>query len=44
MTKKRVAVIVNCALLAWYSLSMFGVKIGGKYLVEGGERRIPVCV
>lgn len=38
MTKKKVAVMVNCVLLAWYFLSMFGVKIGDKYLVEGAFR------
>ena len=35
MYKKRVAIIVNCLLLVWYFLSMFGMKIGSKYLVEG---------
>ena len=34
--RKRLAVILN--LLLWYALSMFGVRIGGAYLVEGAFR------
>lgn len=35
MNKKRFAIIANIVLLVWYSLSMFGLKLGNKYLVEG---------
>ncbi|MDD6038263.1 MAG: hypothetical protein PUD20_05660 [bacterium] len=35
MYKKRFAMIANIVLLIWYSLSMFGLKLGNKYLVEG---------
>ncbi len=35
MKKKKVAIITNLILLIWYFLSMFGMKIGNKYLVEG---------
>lgn len=35
MNKKKYAIIVNVILLLWYFLSMFGLKIGNKYLVEG---------
>ncbi len=34
MNKKRFAIIANIVLLVWYSLSMFGLKLGNKYLVE----------
>lgn len=35
MNKKRFAIIANVVLLVWYFLSMVGLKIGRKYLVEG---------
>ena len=35
MNKKRFAIIANIVLLIWYFLSMFGLKLGNKYLVEG---------
>ena len=35
MDRKKVAIIANSLLLLWFSLDMFGVKIGDKYLVEG---------
>ena len=35
MSKRKPAIIINIILILWYSLSMFGVKIGDKYLVEG---------
>ena len=35
MGRKKVAIIANSLLLLWFSLNMFGVKIGEKYLVEG---------
>lgn len=35
MNKKRFAIIANNVLLIWYFLSMFGLKLGNKYLVEG---------
>ena len=35
MGRKKVAIIANSLLLLWFSLDMFGVKIGDKYLVEG---------
>lgn len=35
MIQKRFAIIANIVLLIWYFLSMFGFKIGNKYLVEG---------
>lgn len=34
MDKKKNAVIINTMLLIWYFLSMTGLKIGSKYLVE----------
>ena len=34
MDKKKYAIIINILLLVWYFLSMVGLKIGGKYLVE----------
>lgn len=36
--KKKIAIIVNCILLIWYFISMFGMKIGSKYLVEGAAK------
>ena len=36
--RKRLAVILNVLLLLWYALSMFGVRIGDTYLVEGAFR------
>ena len=36
--RKRLAVILNVLLLLWYALSMFGVRIGEAYLVEGAFR------
>jgi hypothetical protein len=36
--RKRLAVILNVLLLLWYALSMFGVRIGDAYLVEGAFR------
>ena len=38
MDKKKYAIIANVILLIWYFLAMTGVKIGGKYLVEGAFR------
>lgn len=38
MDKKKYAILMNVILLVWYALSMFGLKIGGKYLVEGAFR------
>ena len=35
MGRKKVAIIANSLLLLWFSLNMFGVKLGEKYLVEG---------
>ena len=35
MGRKKVAIIANSLLLLWFSLDMFGVKLGEKYLVEG---------
>ena len=35
MNKKKFPIMANIVLLTWYFLSMFGVKIGNKYLVEG---------
>ena len=35
MNKKRFAIIANIVLLIWYFLSMYGLKLGNKYLVEG---------
>lgn len=35
MTKKKWAILANALLLIWFSLDMFGIKIGDKYLVEG---------
>lgn len=35
MKKRKAVVGINAVLLLWYALSMFGVKIGEKYLVEG---------
>lgn len=34
MDKKKYAIIINVLLLIWYFLSMVGLKIGSKYLVE----------
>ncbi len=34
MDKKRYAIIINVLLLIWYFLSMVGLKIGSKYLVQ----------
>lgn len=34
MDKKKSAIIINVVLLVWYFLSMVGLKIGNKYLVE----------
>lgn len=31
---KKFAIIINAVLLVWYFLSMVGLKIGNKYLVE----------
>lgn len=38
MNKKIIAIIANLILLIWYFLSMFGMKIGNKYLVEGAVK------
>lgn len=38
MNRKKVAIIANILLLMWFTLDMFGVKIGDKYLVEGAFR------
>ncbi len=35
MSKRQIAIVANLLLLVWFSLDMFGVKIGDKYLVEG---------
>ncbi|MGX7401656.1 hypothetical protein ACWOE5_03800 [Aerococcus sanguinicola] len=35
MRKKKIAIVSNLLLLIWFSLDMFGVKVGDKYLVEG---------
>ena len=35
MGRKKVAIMANSLLLLWFSLDMFGVKLGEKYLVEG---------
>ena len=35
MAKKKIAIAANLLLLIWFSMDMFGVKIGDKYLVEG---------
>lgn len=34
MKKKKYAIIINVLLLIWYFLSMVGLKISSKYLVE----------
>ena len=35
INKTKATLITNALLLIWFSLDMFGVKIGNMYLVEG---------